>query len=233
MDAVTRRKLSMVSRVADFSAANPSDQASITALTTRLAALVTQAEQLAVQERTGTVSESLARSQRALVRRDMRRSQLRHLARIARMASKAHPELATLFRLPNYGAPNHDFVVAATNMLAAATARKDLLDTLGLGENFVTELTQAMTDFNDATEQAHAGRAGHVGASAELKAVVDDATKVVMVLDGLNRSRFAGEPDLLAAWQSASKTPSRFKHDVTVIPPAPVAGPAGGASKGS
>jgi len=34
--------------------------------------------------------------------------------------------------------------------------------------------------------------------------VADEVVEIVRVIDGLNRFRFAGEPDLLAAWRAAS-----------------------------
>jgi hypothetical protein len=41
-------------------------------------------------------------------------------------------------------------------------------------------------------------------AAVELDVVGGEVVEIVRVIDGLNRVRFAGDPDLLAAWRSAS-----------------------------
>ncbi len=46
----------------------------------------------------------------------------------------------------------------------------------------------------------------HVGARAELDAIADEVVQVVRLMDGLNRFRFANEPESLATWGSASNT---------------------------
>jgi hypothetical protein len=51
--------------------------------------------------------------------------------------------------------------------------------------------------------ESNEARRDHVGARAELKAMSDDILQLVVMLDGLNRYRFAGNAELLAAWESA------------------------------
>lgn len=220
MKADIRRKLSMTARALDFSTANPSDQASIKTVVTRLETLVNRADELSVQQRSGAVDEQLAIAQRAVVRRAMRRDQMNQLLRLANSVKKSHPELKGLFRMPRYGATNRDFLIAAQDMLVKVIAQKPLLDTLGLGETLVDDLTRAVAAYTTATEGAHAGRSSHVGASSELEEVVNDGVAVVGVLDSLNRPRFRDEPELLAAWISASNVRARAKK-TTAAGPAP------------
>jgi hypothetical protein len=52
--------------------------------------------------------------------------------------------------------------------------------------------------------QGAEGRRIHVGAAVEFDVVGGEAVEIVTVIDGLNRVRFAGDPDLMAAWKSAS-----------------------------
>jgi len=54
----------------------------------------------------------------------------------------------------------------------------------------------------------------------ELDVVGSEAVEIVRVMDGHNRVRFAGDPDLMAAWKSASN----------VIGPARTGGQADGES---
>ena len=48
------------------------------------------------------------------------------------------------------------------------------------------------------------GRRIHIAARVELDVVSGEAVQIVRVMDSLNRVRFAGDPDLLAAWKSSS-----------------------------
>ena len=73
-------------------------------------------------------------------------------------------------------------------------------------------------------EQGAEGRRLHVGASAELSVLADEIVQVVKVMSGLNRLRFAGNRDLIAAWESASSVVAT----PTAPPPAP---PAAGRSE--
>ena len=62
------------------------------------------------------------------------------------------------------------------------------------------------------------GRRVHIGARVEVDVVADEVVQILRVVDGLNRFRFAGDPDLMAAWRSASNV---------VGPPKPAAKDAG------
>ena len=57
--------------------------------------------------------------------------------------------------------------------------------------------------FTKAIEQASAGRQQHAGATADLRAVAAEIVALVERINALNRHRFRGDPDLLAAWDSA------------------------------
>ncbi len=74
----------------------------------------------------------------------------------------------------------------------------------GLVESVLESLTQALDQFDAAVESGGQGRQAHVGASAELVAVADEVQQIVKVMDALNRFRFAGDGETLAAWESAS-----------------------------
>ena len=74
----------------------------------------------------------------------------------------------------------------------------------GLSEEVLSGLKVALDEFEGAVEQGAAGRLARVGASAELVAVAEEVVQVVKVMNGLIRLRFANQPELLAAWESAS-----------------------------
>ncbi len=204
MQAIIRRKLSMAVRAMDFAQAHPSTDASYVSVVTRLKERLDRADALAIQEHAGLEGEHAAHAQRDELRRTIQREQLKHLARVAEMAAKEHPELAGMFRYPDPNAPHRTFITAAKAMLAAAEPHKELFLSVGLGEGFLEQMAQAITQFDQSTETAHSGQRDHVGARADLAVVADECVKLARLLDGLNRARFRNDPELLAAWESAS-----------------------------
>ena len=81
-------------------------------------------------------------------------------------------------------------------------------------------------------EQGAAGRLAHVGASAELITVSDDIVQVVKVMNGMVQLRYANQPEVLAAWESASSVfaAPRPEKQVTDTPVSP-APPSGGEAR--
>ena len=79
-------------------------------------------------------------------------------------------------------------------------------------------LEHALADVDVALEQGMGGRLTHVGASARLAVVAGDIVKAVKVMDGLNRFRFRDQPDLLAAWKSASKVVDITRTPAEAVP---------------
>ena len=82
---------------------------------------------------------------------------------------------------------------------------------LGLAEALLGELGQALTEFESMVNAFNAGRRKHIGARAELEAVMRDIGEVVRVLDGLNRYRFGADPNLMAVWNAAREVFGPFK----------------------
>ena len=89
-------------------------------------------------------------------------------------------------------------------MAAGAQTRKEVLVKHGLVESV--------------------GRRANLGASAELTAVADEVVQIVQVMDGLNRYRFMGDSELLAAWESASNEPVPVRTPKSPDPEGPPAG---------
>ena len=227
MTSVVHRILAMAVRVLDFIRANPSTEASYVTVVSRLEERLKRADTLAVQEHDGLLQERNATARRLDLRRTMHQDQLRHLAKVAEMATKERPDLAGKFALPLTTAPHKTFFTAASAMLARAVQEKDLLVGLGLGDTFLDDLARNVAEFDEVTTQAHEGRRSHVGARADLDAVTEEIRDLVVVLDGLNRARYRDDAELLAAWESArnvvgpfrSSKPSGSPPDTGVVPP--------------
>ncbi len=169
----------------------------------------------------GQARRHLAVGRRSKIKNNMRTLQLRRLCRVANLGAVEHPELAGKFTLPSRKAPNHSFLLKTRTLLDDAIAEKDVLATLGLGDTFIDELTASVVDFEAATEEAHAARADHVGASAELLSVANRCVGDVDVLDTYMQKAFANDQQTLAGWNAASNVVGPFKAAAEPAPPAP------------
>lgn len=216
-----RRTFSMAARALGFAVANPSSDASYTSLVAQLKDRLDQAGDIAVQQNDGTSNERGAITQRMKLRRTLEGVMLPHLIRVAEMAAESHPELVNAFIRPRYGAPARTLIAAARSLEAAAVANKDLLLSFGLGDTFLDTLAAVLGQYDALTDAAHAGRRAHVSARAELDVLGIECARLVRILDGIFRARFADDPQSLATWESSRNLPGPFARHVEAPVPAP------------
>jgi hypothetical protein len=212
----------MAGRVRDFSRAHPAADSSYAGVLARLEDRIARAEELARQQRGGQIAVHASTGHRKELRRAVH-DQLRHLARVGDVVVKTQPELAKHFPLPPANASSQAYQTAARAMLEEAVARRDLLLEQGMASTLLDDLTAALKHYDEAVEQAQAGRREHVGAVADLAAVAAEIVELVGYFDGLNRYRFRGDAELHAAWASA-------RNVVAVSRTPPEAGTADGTS---
>jgi hypothetical protein len=170
----------------------------------RLQELLDRAGRLAHQQLDGRSAVHVATARKVELRRLMKRTHLRHLTRVAAVASVEEPELERKFMIPRDTHTYRGFQTAASGMAAEAASRKELLVKHGLDEEVLTGLQVALDQFDTAVEQGAAGRLEHVGATAELNQVAEDVVQVVGVMTTIIHVRFVNQPEILAAWDSAS-----------------------------
>ena len=109
-------------------------------------------------------------------------------------------------------------------ILERATAQKEVLVGLGMQEQVLGELPAALGEFEQTLEANRAGPKGlpwalralgrrreHVGASADLKAVLAEIAEQVRLLDGVVKYRFGDNAELMGAWASARNVLGPFK----------------------
>jgi hypothetical protein len=227
MNAKTRRKLEMGTRVLNFSRAHPDASPGYAAALARLEERLTRAEQLAAQQREGIIEVRTATTQKRDLRRTLIRRHLVHLARVADVAAREVPEMAQKFVLSRETTPYLAFRTAARGMAAEAQTQRELLVKHGLADSVLDSLVHALNQFDQAVEQGTEGRRAHVGASAELDTVADEVVQVVKVMDGLNRFRFAEDEESFASWRSASNVIGPLRS-AGVKPTTPEPPPTGG-----
>src|SRR6266571_3079412 len=71
-----------------------------------------------------------------------------------------------------------------------------------MSETLIADITAAIEEFEQTLEATRAGRREHVGASADLRAVMAEVSEQVKVLDGVVRYRFGDNAELMGAWAS-------------------------------
>ena len=211
MKATLRRRFERAQRVRDFLRAHKTEGVAEAAGPARLEELLTRAETLAGQQLSGLIVARAATAQRERVRRALQTKLLRYLAGVAAVAAKENVELAAQFRLPHPDAPNQALVTMARGMLEHATAQKELLQSRGMSETLLDDVAGAVAELEKSLEATRAGRRDHVGASADLEAVVTEIAEQVRLLDGLVRYRLGNDAELMGAWASARNVAGPFK----------------------
>jgi hypothetical protein len=225
MNARTRSRLEMTRRALEFAEAHPDPSTGYTAAVQELKELLARAEQLTDLHRQGIAEVRAATQRKSNLRRSIRQGQLLHVARAAQRAAREQPELAQKFALARQPIPYLTFRSLARIVAAEAEGRKEILVRHGLVDSVLVSLTDLLGQFDQALARGAEGRRTHIAAAVELDVVAGEAVQIVRVMDGHNRVRFAADPDLLAAWKSASNVigPSR--------PARPEAPPSEGAVK--
>ena len=228
MLSAVRRKLAMAARVRDFFRTHPSDEPSHQEVLGKLEERLARADVLALQQRAGIAIKGAAVERRTELRRRIKIELLPHLVRVGQVVATVRPELAGRFRVPYLGEPLRTFSDATREMLALASADRELFEAKGLSRALLDELTETFNAFEQATIASHDGRSSHVGASADLREVARELVKLVGQLDGLNRFRFRKDPELRAAWESARDVVGPFGTSTLKEPEEGETPPSGG-----
>ena len=231
MDAKVRRVVEMGGRALAFCRAHLDESAGYVAALARLEELVARVDLLAGQQLSGIRAVRNATARKRDLRRQIKSAHMEHLSKIARIAARDVPELPPKFNPPGRDESYVAFRTAARTMVAEAMSHKDVLISHGLVEAVLDDLNAAIEKFDAAVSQGTDGRRAHVGASAELRIVAGEIVELVKAMDGLNRYRFAGDAERLAAWESASTVLTRTRSTPDTPATPEVEGPTTGEVK--
>jgi len=207
MNINVRRKLEMVTRVRTFSRAHLSTEPTYTTVLGRLEERLSEAEAIATRQHEGRVAARGARNHRKELRRIVHFQLLKYLVAVGSVVGKARGELAAQFRLPSVSANNQAFLTAVKALVAAAEQQREVLVAAGMAPALLEELQQKLAEFETASEEARAKRLSHIGARADLDKIAGLLMDEVRVLDGINRWRFAKDPEVMAEWVAARHLP--------------------------
>jgi hypothetical protein len=226
MNARTRSKLDMGDRALNFSRAHPDASPGYAAALTGLEQRLTKAQELARAQQEGINQRRAANARKNALRRQMRGTQLRHLARVAKVATRESPELAGKLVLKSQLRAYRSFRAVAGSMVAEAQTQKELLVKHGLADTVLDSLVQSLDQFDRAITEGTDALRTHVSARAELDVLGDEVVDIVQVMDALNRFRFADDAAILAEWETVSNIigPAHPAGDKPTTPGEPPAG---------
>lgn len=210
----------MAAHVQIFSRAHPSADAGYVLVLDRLDGAIARIEALATQQEGGYRAKHASSVRRVELRRRMQMGLLRHLVSTAADAESEAPGIAKKFPTPNSNATHAAYRMLVRAMLEHARLNQELLVRHGLSEVLLPELEAAVTEFDASLQETDHGKQTHVAARAEMKALSDEITRLVGILDGFNRHRFHHQPGLIVAWESARHIVAapQPKPDETAVP---------------
>jgi hypothetical protein len=84
-------------------------------------------------------------------------------------------------------------------MIELAEQQKELLSKYGMVEEVLQNARQSIDQLDQVVERGAQGRRIHIGASASLEVAANQVVRLVRILDGFNRFRLGGDPNLLTA----------------------------------
>lgn len=204
MERAIRVKVEAGERMRTFCLAHPDEDPGFRLVQTGFEERLQRIGALALQEAHERRNATTAFRRKRALRLQLQSELLTHLARVSEVAARERPELADRFRLPTSPQAFRPFLTAATAIIEEADSLAELLVKHGMSETMFRELRATMAQLEAATETARRTRLVHVRARSELAAVAGEMMDLVKVLDGLNRYRFRGQPELLSEWERAS-----------------------------
>jgi hypothetical protein len=139
-----------------------------------------------------------------VLRQEMRRNQMTHIARVVALAVLEEPGIEEIFKLVREDVPYIEFFSVAQQFALEAARRREMLVRYGLADTVLEALKTAVLEFEQLNRRIIEARQEHVRYTSELRLVGSRIVRVVAVIDAVNRHRFGAHPELLATWRSAS-----------------------------
>jgi hypothetical protein len=202
MIAEFRLKLDMFSRVLGYCRDHPSDDAGTIALVARLDERLARAKSLNEQAVSGKLTEHASVASKENLKITIR-NHFWILEGMAELIAMDQPDIAVRFEVPSIHDSHWPFVTTSRVALAHAESLRDLFLSYGMTPTFLEDLAVLVDSYEKTVEEKIAARSTHVGAHADLKAVIGELMLVVRLLDKIHGIRFRNDAESLAAWKSA------------------------------
>lgn len=224
MRSEVRSMVEMFRRVAEFCRAHLSLEPGFGPLMTRIEDRLIRAEAIEGKEREGRAAERSAQARRKELRRVLHFQLIRYLVAVGKVASRNRTELTGRFKLPSSNSTNAAFLAVVKGLLASAGTQRELLVQVGMKEDLLAKLTGMVQEFEAALEAVRVGRREHIGANADLDALVVELKDQVKVLDGLTRYGFGDNPEIMAEWEAVKAVPAFLIKPAPKVLPGPTPG---------
>lgn len=226
MNRMSTKKLAMAARALEFLRAHPFTDRNQAAVASQFATQLEQAQALLLAEQNERLAAATAKRRGAELRRELEANLLPGMERIGAFALRADAQEASRFTPASRRRTEAGFIARASNLLEAARAHQETLARSGLARATIHELANGLSQFRDATSQAHTRRQQHHDTRTELERAMADLTEQLRLLDAYNRVRFQRDAALLERWTTlrtiGRQTATRSKNSGgEVAPPAP------------
>jgi hypothetical protein len=135
---------------------------------------------------------------------DELRRQMKRISKIAKELDPLQfPNLRQTLRMPDKG--YQDLQSRAETFVTTVTPIKTAFVDHGLPADFDEQLQDALDAFEAATQRQSTGRAQRVEGTTGLKVLRSESRKIVRAIDAILFALYEDEPELYAAWRSASR----------------------------
>lgn len=222
MNALENRQLEMLARVRDFGVTRTGDFPAGTLgqeLFTTLAQVVTKLEAQATRQTTQRNEAKKSTASKAAARTSLLAT-LAALQRTARVLAMSEPGLENSFQLPRK-VTDQRLLTAARAMAGKAAGLTAEFIRHELPADFLTKLQGQITALEETITDRTDARSAQVTATVSIGQAIEEGVVTVQRLDALLRNKYAAEPEVLAAWETARR----------VMRPRTAAAAAGGAER--
>ena len=196
------RILDMVLRALIFLRANPSDDPAFTTNVTRLETDAARLQELAAMERNGHIEAGAAVIGKKEGKANILDA-LNVLSRLAVIATREVPELPVRLTIPKPSSGAQKLITGARTVVTQARAQQELLTRYGMSSGFLDQLSTTIDQYERAVSAKSSGVNTHIGAAAEMEAVASEISRLVKVLDAVQRPSLRHDPQKRAAWKAA------------------------------
>ncbi len=163
------------------------------------------AADVALEQNEGIRRERSASARKDALQKMLTGTHLDHLSKVGQQAARELPSLKETFTFSHDRKPYVAFRTTAEALAVAGETHKELLLKYGLSEAALSALRQSLVEFDAAAEDGMQGRLQHVDASARLKVLGAEIVRSVAAMDGVVRFQFRDQPNVLQAWNNASR----------------------------
>lgn len=175
----------------------------VTSLFDKLSQVITELETHTGAQSSGLTTARQSTRSKAVARDELERS-LKAISRTARSMSLSVPGMEQKFRFSR-DLKDQDLLTTARMFAADALPLKAEFVKRGLPANFLDDLEEDISAFEEALTRQTQGTTTHVNATATIDDLIERGMNTVRELDPIMRNIHAGNTGKLAAWLSASR----------------------------